>query len=383
MTTSPKRTVIRAASPAEMLSAIPYRLGFHPKRSLVAVACRPPRGRMGVTARCDLDDLRHPEMGPVLAAQVARTLVADGADLVVLVRYSAAEDPKPRDDAAIALAIKVMGAAGRRVELWEVDSHVYRPLNARTGGYGGAGRPVSHLETTQTVAAYIAEGAVVAPGRETLVALPTPDSKIAEQAHQAAAARRQEFHEAELARPTTGPKPVTDWRQARYGTWRAVLDAADSACREGRLGRAVAAVTGPVAGEIAALTADPIGRDCVLMSIARPSSPTPALLAGPAGLDGSLGGYGADLLPAKGNLIDPVRLVAVAAVLNHVAAHVPEDFRGGLLAVAAWTAWSAGDGARAALSCDMARAQPDCPPLAGVVDAMVGAGLSPAQRQAA
>ena len=47
---------LRVTEPREMLSLVPYQLGFHPTESVVAVSLRPPRGRVGLLVRVDLTD---------------------------------------------------------------------------------------------------------------------------------------------------------------------------------------------------------------------------------------------------------------------------------------------------------------------------------------
>lgn len=75
-------TVVRVGEPDELLSLVPYLLGFHPKQSLVVLALS--GERVVLTARLDLDADRLLD-GPRVAAIAA----GSGADRLVLVAYAA------------------------------------------------------------------------------------------------------------------------------------------------------------------------------------------------------------------------------------------------------------------------------------------------------
>jgi hypothetical protein len=66
---SPGQPPVRVGSPAEILAAVPYLIGFHPTRSLVVIGARPPHDRVHVSFRYDLPD--PPEAG--YAREIANT----------------------------------------------------------------------------------------------------------------------------------------------------------------------------------------------------------------------------------------------------------------------------------------------------------------------
>ena len=86
--TSPAR--IRVSGPADLLDALPRMLGYRPADSLVLVALRPPRSRIGLTIRIDLPP---PEGAAACAGMLAGHAERNGATSAILVLY---------DDAAVA-----------------------------------------------------------------------------------------------------------------------------------------------------------------------------------------------------------------------------------------------------------------------------------------
>ena len=94
----PNATVVRVAGPEDLLAYIPYRLGFQPAESVVAVSLTGPRQRVGLVARVDLADLRlrQPDDpdgpdGAATARWLTDHVVADGADRAVVILYTATD----------------------------------------------------------------------------------------------------------------------------------------------------------------------------------------------------------------------------------------------------------------------------------------------------
>src|SRR3954469_18155508 len=67
----PGETRIRIASPQDTLAIVPLLLGFHPRRSLAAMALKPPRGRVAFTMRVDVDLLPAAELAEMVAERLA------------------------------------------------------------------------------------------------------------------------------------------------------------------------------------------------------------------------------------------------------------------------------------------------------------------------
>ena len=123
----PRARAARAARTAAVPAGVP------PQDSAVAVALRPPRGRVGLIARVDLPDLAEPELGPALCRRLVTHLVGDGASRAVLVLY-VAEDPRPwpPGDAPDGAVVGAVGppdgdAPGTRREPEEPSSPTGRP----------------------------------------------------------------------------------------------------------------------------------------------------------------------------------------------------------------------------------------------------------------
>lgn len=92
---------LRLSAPADLVEAVPYLLGYHPSDSLVALALRGERRKVGFTMRLDLPQADDGDIAAPLARSVAAYLVHAGADQAVLVVYGDVGDvldglPQPR-----------------------------------------------------------------------------------------------------------------------------------------------------------------------------------------------------------------------------------------------------------------------------------------------
>lgn len=82
-----ERPAIRVASPRDLLSIVPYLLGFHPQRSLIVVGIRPPRDRVHVCLRYDLPDPPEPGHAHDIAAHAAAVLAREHVTTAVVAGY--------------------------------------------------------------------------------------------------------------------------------------------------------------------------------------------------------------------------------------------------------------------------------------------------------
>ncbi len=102
--------VARLSSPGEIAAALPHVCGFVPTESLVVVALRGPRKRMGLTMRFDLA-----ACGPVdlVAADVVARLRQAEASTALLVVFTEQEGPLPRSElvAAVSASCEADGIA--------------------------------------------------------------------------------------------------------------------------------------------------------------------------------------------------------------------------------------------------------------------------------
>jgi uncharacterized protein DUF4192 len=78
---------VKVGSPAEVLAAVPYLLGFHPARSLVVIGARPPRERIRVSFRYDLPDPPAPAHAREIAAHAAAVFAREKVTVAIVVGY--------------------------------------------------------------------------------------------------------------------------------------------------------------------------------------------------------------------------------------------------------------------------------------------------------
>ncbi len=87
MKDTPDRPPLTIGSPASMLAAIPYLLGFHPTRSLVVIGARPPRDRVHVSFRYDLLDPPETGYASEIARHAAAVLVNQQVTVAIVAGY--------------------------------------------------------------------------------------------------------------------------------------------------------------------------------------------------------------------------------------------------------------------------------------------------------
>jgi len=78
---------VKVGSPAEILAAVPYLLGFHPTHSLVVIGARPPRDRVHVSFRYDLLDPSERGYAREIAEHATSVLVHQQITVAIIVGY--------------------------------------------------------------------------------------------------------------------------------------------------------------------------------------------------------------------------------------------------------------------------------------------------------
>jgi uncharacterized protein DUF4192 len=184
---TPART-LKISSPAELIAAVPYLLGFHPSDSVTVVAFR--RGRVHFAGRHDLpppdgdeDDAR------TAAAHLAAVVLREGADGAVVIGYGAPGWVTP--------AVLRTAEALRRVAVPVFD--VLRVTESRFWSYlceGDDDCPVEGLpcppQHSAIAAAATYAGHVALPDREALVGQLAPVDGAEREGMVAATARARE-----------------------------------------------------------------------------------------------------------------------------------------------------------------------------------------------
>lgn len=315
--------VVRLRSPADVLTAVPYLLGFHPTDSLVAIALTAPRRRIGFVARVDLPPPEHLiDTLEMLEAPLVRERAAEA----LLVVYGAVTGLWPlAGDRLAALGIPVRDAlrvAAGRWWSYLCDDPTCCPAEGTpmTDPTAPGGRPevASHL---------VGAGLAPLPSREAMVASLQPAPAAAVDAVTTAIERA-------AGRSPTGR--VAD-RVAQRAAWRRQIAAAVRASSRAR--------PEPIPAELAAN-----------LLVALRDVPTRDAAAGWAG---GPAGLGAVRLWTELTRLAPPRFVAGPATLL------------------ANAAWRRGDGALAQVAVDRARQdQPDYR-LAVLMERLLNAGVRP------
>ena len=387
----PNATVVRVAGPEDLLAYIPYRLGFVPAESVVAVSLSGPRQRVGLVARVDLDDLRlrQPDDpdgpdGAATARWLADHVVDDGADRAVVVLYTATDPTVPVSPARRAVDL-LRARLERRLpgtEVWLVAPTGFRALDCVDPTCcPPQGRPLTALQGSRVAAHMVLEGRSVAGTREERYALRPAPEAARTQARRAAArwtdTRRRLLNGTrypEGGGPIDGPAPadaparrpgavsgprtapaqglraeraLAEWGAQSLGLWRSAVRAAAAA----EPGQPV--VLSPVdLGKIGAALADIPVRDAVLLSLA-PGTEETALRTARRQLDGDTDAATGTVMarivdPDQGVPPDEDGTRAACVVLEAVVTHVPRNRRAPAYLLLALVAWWRGDGGLAA-----------------------------------
>jgi len=78
---------VKVGSPAEVLAAVPYLIGFHPARSLIVIGARAPRDRIHVTFRYDLPDPPQAGYASEIVKHATAVLVSQRVTVAVVAGY--------------------------------------------------------------------------------------------------------------------------------------------------------------------------------------------------------------------------------------------------------------------------------------------------------
>ncbi|HEY7045986.1 MAG TPA: DUF4192 domain-containing protein [Jatrophihabitantaceae bacterium] len=162
-------SVLRVRNPGDLIEAIPYLLGFHPRASLVVVGLADIR--ITVTARVDLDDLTD----PTVLAETLRVLATSQATRAVAAVYADPPHQVAKRDLPHGELVHDLGAGTERFGIELVE--VVLVADGRWWSYGctdddccpDEGRPLPG-DTSPTRAAATYAGLVALADRDELVA---------------------------------------------------------------------------------------------------------------------------------------------------------------------------------------------------------------------
>ena len=244
--TETERPVVKLTTPADLVGAIPWLVGFHPEESLVVLCLKGPRLRTGLTMRVDLP---APEDEITVAEELAARVEHDGAGSVFLVCYTTAADGGPPDADARVSTVGSRGGLPRAAFVEALD---------RALGHRGIGCKDALLVRGGRCHSYTCDVEECCPGAgRPLPETPTPAvSRVA--AEDVVSGRAPLSGRAELERSVRGP----------VGLRRVV---ADAACE--RAYRAVAAEVAADGGAARARTLALLGEVLRSYEAGRPELP--------------------------------------------------------------------------------------------------------------
>lgn len=396
---APPTPPVRVRSTRDLLSVVPYALGYQPAECLLVVCVRHD-GDLGLVARTDLDDVRASRARAEVADLVATRAAEDSTAVAYVIAYTAAE-PRPGSTAvaaARAFAAALDGAVPG-CESWLVGTERYWCLDCTNPECCPLdGFPLATLESTIPGAELVLEGHAPLPTREALYRVPraTPGRRaLVRRAADRWARARAHGHQTADADATSGaPGPVApaassagggpdagrltaqEWRVRSYESW---LDAVSKARRGYDLPAALL-------GRLAAGLEDREMRDGVLLSFISGYEALAASTAagGPRGAD-ARAQADARTSEAIAAVVDcetalrPERAHVQAAtlVLEAVVAHATRARAVSPLTLLAFLAWWSGEGSRAAFRTAEALAADPSHRLASLLSSALSAGLPP------
>jgi hypothetical protein len=362
------------SGPAQLVTLVPFRLGFHPADSLVLLEVKAAvpgstRNRLGVVLRVDLPPTDTPEDVRTAVTPALEALAVGAApdSRVLVLGYDpeasrgGAVVPGPRAAATLEAVPRLLAETGREVfDVLVVTEGRFRSLTCDGPCCPSAGTPLGTATADRLSAEAVGLGFAAAPDRD--AALP-PTSPVDAFRRALASAARQR-----------GVRPWTpDRRRALLAEWDEELDRR---------------VSGPAplpdaerCGRLLAAFDDVATRDAVLLGGARGpvTDRARAVLVGDPETS-SLGEDVHDLLArALAEETDGPRSALAAALAVDVARHATGRPAAGAWAVAAWSSWNAGDGLRARAAAEEALRQHPGQSLAGLVLQLLLAGRGPRQ----
>ncbi len=359
---------VRVRDTRDLLSVVPYLLGYRPTEC-VAVVCVRPGGGLGLVARTDLSDLLRPARRTEIADLVARRAAQDGTVAAWVVVYT---DEVTGPGSTVRAVSDAFAAALDAVvpehESWVVGRERYRsldcadPLCCAPEGY-----PVDGLESTAPGAELVLAGRAPLPTRDALYRIPRAEQNRRDLAGRAAG----RWDRARAVAVDAGPHDAASWRARAFDDWLTATRtaSADGTVAPALLGRLAVALDDRSVRDAVLLWATPGGAGCAA-AVARGDDDGDTDSAVAAAMAAVVGGDAA--CPPDEGLLQ-----TCVTVLEDVVAHAQRGRTTAPLTLLAFLAWWSGEGARAGFRCAEAQAVDPGYRLAGLVGAALDAGLPP------
>lgn len=377
-------TILRVSDPLELLSYIPYQLGFQPSESVVVLGMRA-NGRVGLTVRLDLDDLYDPESRAEVCAQLPTHFQADAATRTMIVFYT----PYPWNPETDPSEVVLLDAKHQQVlqdlreafseisaeDVWVIyDEYCVRiePVLGRLVDV----RPATELQSTQTSAHMVMRGVQIMASREELARLPQFEDCV-----ELDFRFRLVMSQRADAPPNLVPEPSAN--ALKY--WLALLDEEGPyapTLKDPAMDFELSEVA------FAAGLYDTAFRDAVVVSLVPGAADVANELfnshdllpdeAVSADVDEAVGRTLAIMLDAeKGQAPPRTRAQRATSYLERCAALAHEQPRVACLTILGLLAWWAGDGARAGVRVDQALSLDPNYRLAQLLEQVIHNGLAP------
>jgi hypothetical protein len=365
-------TTIRLRGPADIITVLPYHLGYRPAESLVVVCLM--RNRIGVVGRIDLPP---PDVDPALVAvELLPVVRRERPDAVVLVGFESTDGQA--EPASVAMRDAIQGAGIQVIERLVVRDGRWWGLDCDRDCCPAQGEPVQADDEVPAVSDYIVRGRRPAGSRADLAARlayrPEPgqarrcaalitDLATARRSRSALQRRRRRMLQ-DWARildlTPSGPDAVAAPPPRDDEAWAwAVVSLLDVAVRD-----LLIAWLCPGTLDLEVFPAS-LRRLAESVLPSRPSSPRPDARASPAAEDA---GEDAVEDAVEEGLVDRLAMVCRAA---------PPELSPGPLTVLAHVVWWQGDGALARTALDRALAVDPDYRLAALLERMVDVAARP------
>ena len=371
-TATPPTPPVRVRSARDLLSVVPFALGYQPSESLVVVCIRAD-GELGLTARTALDDLRAPRSRTEVAELVASRAAEDRAAIAYVVVYTTGDVAPGTGPLVAARAFAArLGEHVPQCESWVVGEQRYRSLDCDDPLCCPAeGFPVTLLESTVPSAQLVLEGRAPLPSPEALYRVPraAPERRalVRRAADRWARASDVSADDAGTAR---------EWRRRSFAAW---VEAVGKARRGADLPAALL-------GRLAAGLEDRHVRDGVLLALVPGYEALAATTAQGGPRDPArLAEDDASTSRAIAAVVDPEdpqrpdreRVRAATTVLEAVVAHATRERTPAPLTLLAFLAWWSGEGSTAMFRASEALSADPSHRLARLLLAALQAGLPP------
>jgi hypothetical protein len=321
---------LRLTHPRDLLSIIPYALGYQPVESLVVVCLRVD-GTLGMVARVSFSDLNPASECQNLAQMVARNAFEDEVRHAYLILYTEVKDEFSLQKLKRQAQMFARALQPTSNEIWVVDGMRFYCLNKESGCCPAEGYPVEELACTEASAAMVFKGYAPVESREEYVKLPEVDSA------KLMVAQRAELKKlAEIKGGADGSEVMIATRKGALRLWRQL-------CKKTRQEQQLPALS---LGKMAGTLTDTKVRDAVLLSCL----PSGAKLAN--ALVSHLEPVNSQVAQLLNSLVSPrdaltpdrQELGIYKQVLESVATVATEPGRVAPLALLAFLAWWSGDG---------------------------------------